>query len=253
MPVGIGTAALGAGVLGAGASLASGAIGAGAAKSAAKTQVQAQEDALAQQKQMFSTVQGELQPFITAGTGAIGSVQNLLGLTGTGGTAGTPDTTAMNNALAATPGYQFALNQGEQAVQSNMAAQGLASSGAAIKGAESYAEGLASTTYQQQLNNYLSLMGSGQQAAEALGGMGLQSQAQSNALTVGAGQSAASGTVGAANSITGALSGVAGSLGQTAFMLGLNNNGLFGNGQGAAASSLPYVTVTPNQLTGAYS
>lgn len=57
--------------------------------------------------------------------------------------------------LADTPGYQFALDQGLKATQNGYAAQGLGSSGAAMKGAANYAEGLASTTYQQQYQNAL--------------------------------------------------------------------------------------------------
>jgi hypothetical protein len=54
--------------------------------------------------------------------------------------------------LAATPGYQFTLNQGLQAVQNSAAAKGLGVSGAALKGAADYATGLADSTYQTQFN-----------------------------------------------------------------------------------------------------
>ncbi len=62
---------------------------------------------------------------------------------------------AASNALSQTPGYQFALDQGLKATQNGFAAQGLASSGAAMKGGAQFAEGLASQTYNQQLQNYL--------------------------------------------------------------------------------------------------
>lgn len=61
----------------------------------------------------------------------------------------------MQTALEQTPGYQFTLDQGLKSVQNSYAAQGLGSSGAALKGAASFATGLADQTYQQQLNNYL--------------------------------------------------------------------------------------------------
>jgi hypothetical protein len=57
--------------------------------------------------------------------------------------------------LASTPGYQFSLRQGELAASNPMIAQGLGGSGALGKGLVNYAEGLAGTTYQQQLQNYL--------------------------------------------------------------------------------------------------
>ena len=70
--------------------------------------------------------------------------------------------TAQNNAvvpgrmdqatLEQTPGYQFALSQGLQATQNSAAARGLGVSGAALKGAATFATGLADNTYQQQFN-----------------------------------------------------------------------------------------------------
>jgi hypothetical protein len=60
-------------------------------------------------------------------------------------------------ALAATPGYQFALNQGLQATQNSAAARGLGVSGAALKGAATYATGLADQTYTNQFNKLINL------------------------------------------------------------------------------------------------
>ena len=59
--------------------------------------------------------------------------------------------------LAATPGYQFTLDQGLKAVQSSAAARGLGMSGAAMRGAADYATGKASQTYDQQLTNALNI------------------------------------------------------------------------------------------------
>lgn len=59
--------------------------------------------------------------------------------------------------LAATPGYQFTLDQGLKAVQSSAAARGLGMSGAAMRGAADYASGKASETYNQQLTNALNI------------------------------------------------------------------------------------------------
>jgi hypothetical protein len=61
--------------------------------------------------------------------------------------------------LAQTPGYQFTLHQGLQATQNAAAARGLGVSGAALKGADTFATGLASQTYNQQLNNAESIYG----------------------------------------------------------------------------------------------
>ena len=51
-----------------------------------------------------------------------------------------------------TPGYQFTLAQGLKATQSAAAARGLGVSGSALKGAGTYATGLADKTYLDQFN-----------------------------------------------------------------------------------------------------
>lgn len=91
-------------------------------------------------------------------------------------------------ALEQTPGYQFNLTQGLKAVQNSAAARGLGVSGAALKGASTYATGLADSTYQNQFNNYVTnqtnqynrLMGlanQGENAAAQTGAYGTQTAA----------------------------------------------------------------------------
>jgi hypothetical protein len=87
---------------------------------------------------------------------------NALALANSGRTGGGPDylTQAagmvpgqMTQAeLEQTPGYQFDLSQGLKAVQSAAAARGLGVSGASLKGAGTYATGLANKTYLDQFN-----------------------------------------------------------------------------------------------------
>ena len=143
--------------------------------------------------------------------------------------------------LSQTPGYQFTLNQGEQAVTNSNAALGLGSSGAALKGAANYAEGLASTTYQQQFTNYWNQLnniagliggaaGQGQNAAAGLGGLGNTAAANAGQFTTSAGAAQAAGTVGAANALTSGISGVGSSVSNAALLSSLNSNGLFGGG-----------------------
>lgn len=58
--------------------------------------------------------------------------------------------------LEKTPGYQFTLGQGEKSVVSGLAARGLAgNSGALVKGAETFAAGLADKTFQERWQNAL--------------------------------------------------------------------------------------------------
>ena len=251
--MGVGAAVIGAGALGTVGSIASGVIGANAATQAANTQATAAEQSTALQKQEFNTLQANYQPYLSAGASALTELQNLTG-TNSGGNPLTAALTSEFNptlaSLAATPGYQFTLNQGLQATQNGFAAQGLAKSGAAIKGAANYAEGLAGTTYQQQFQNYwtqnqniASLVGGqaslGENAAAQSGNTGVASiTGIGNTITSGAAAQAA-GTVGSANAITGALGGVTGSASNAALLYALNGNGLFGGTPGTASATAP--------------
>jgi hypothetical protein len=113
--------------------------------------------------------------------------------------------TDMMARLAQTPGYQFALQQGLQATQSGFAAQGLGQSGAALKGAAQYSEGLASTTYQQQVQNAMQAVGMGQSAAAGLGSLGQTAAAQAGQFGTSGAAAGAAGVVGAGNALGGAL------------------------------------------------
>jgi hypothetical protein len=262
------------GGLGAVGSVASGVIGANAAQSAASTQAQAAYSAQQLQAQEFQETQANLAPFVQAGVTALPQLQALTG-TNPGGNPLTARLTAPFNPtmaqLAATPGYQFTLGQGEQAVTNSFASQGLGGinygngvlspSGAALKGAANYAEGLASTTYQQQFQNYLTqnqqiynmlggITGSGQNAAAGLGSLALQSAGQQGASLLAAGTASAAGTVGAANAITNALGGTGSTASNTALLLALNNACLFG---GNPTSSGGGGIITPAQAQAAYS
>jgi hypothetical protein len=146
--VGAGTAILASGALSAGSSL----LGGGKASSAAK-------DAANTQKQMYLQTRADLSPFTQAGAGVLPGL-NALAMSGP--TGGGPDYVSqaagerplqMTQAnLEATPGYQFDLSQGLKATQSAAAARGLGVSGAALKGAATYATGLANKTYMDQFN-----------------------------------------------------------------------------------------------------
>ena len=248
--ISIPTAVLGAGAIGAIGSVASGVVGANAAQSAAQTQASAAELASNNTLAEFNKTQANLAPFVGAGTNALTELQGLTGTNAGGNPLTAPLTkpfTPTMASLEATPGYQFSLTQGLNATQNSYAAQGLGTSGAALKGAAGYAEGLAGTTYQQQFQNYLQqnqqiygllsgISSTGENAAAMTGQQGLTATGQAgNYLTSGAAASAA-GTIGAANSTINALSGVSGSANNAALMLALNNSGLFG-GTSTAANS----------------
>jgi len=162
--------------------------------------------------------------------------------------------------LAATPGYQFNLQQGTESAQNSFAAQGLGGSGAAMKGGINYAEGLAETTYNQQFNIYQqqyqnqlasqqqqfgmlsSALGIGQNAANQTGAYGTTTgnnaantlMAAGNAAAggiTGAANASAAGTIGSANAISSAISGGIGSLNNVASLYALSQSNMFSNAQ----------------------
>lgn len=168
--------------------------------------------------------------------------------------------------LLATPGYQFINNQGQMGVANSNAAAGRGISGAALKGAAQYAEGLAGTTlgqqqaifqsnlanqtglFQQNLGNVLNplMWGAnlGQTAATQTGQQGISAVQNANQAAIGGANALAAGQVGSANAISGGL----GNLGQAPLNYSLYsqllNSGKGGNGgyqSGQSYSSLdPY-------------
>lgn len=221
--ISIPTAMLISGGVSAAAGVGSALIGGNAAKEAATTQAKAADKAAAAQEKRYGEIKGTLEPYMTAGLGGLEGVQDLLGL-GDGELGGQ----GIQEYLSSLPGYQFVREQGLMSTQNAYAAKGLGSSGAALKGAAEYSTGLANSTYQQQLGNFFDLANVGQQAAGALGQVGMESQASVNQLTTGGAAATAAGTVGAANAAIGGLGTVAGAFDNTAMMLALNKAGLFG-------------------------
>ena len=86
-----------------------------------------------------------LSPYVTNGGTAS---DNLSRLTAAGFSFNPSD-------LESTPGYRFALQQGQKAIDNSMAARGLGDSGAEMKAGAAFATNLANSTYQQAFNNAL--------------------------------------------------------------------------------------------------
>ena len=260
--MGLAGAVIGSGVIGAGASIFGGIEQSQAANNAAQVSLTEANNSNALIQSTYNSNKALLQPFTSAGTSALTTLQ---GLTGTN-PGGNPLTSALTapfaatpgaqmSALAATPGYQFALQQGELATQAGSSAQGMGSAVAGVgsgqtpgvgpsgplgKSLANYAEGLASTTYQQQFQNYLTqnqqiynqlagVANIGESAAAATAGVGQTAAGQSaNALLTGSSQYGSLTTAGAAGLAAGA-SGAASSLGNSALLYGL-----LGGGTGSA-------------------
>lgn len=155
---------------------------------------------------MFDTTQSNVAPYLATGSTAANALTQQL-----------PSLTAPINmdeaTLQNTPGYQFNLTQGLKAVQNSAAARGLGTSGAALKGAASYATGLADSTYQNQFSNALAnknfalnaLTGTsqlGSNAAVGQGSIGAMTGANIGNAQIAGSTGLASGVVGAGNALT---------------------------------------------------
>jgi hypothetical protein len=113
------------------------------------------------QAQRYTQTRADLSPFTQAGTDILPDLTTLArsGPNGPGGTNFLAQAQGMlpgqmtQAELEATPGYKFNLSQGLQATQNAAAARGLGVSGAALRGAATYATGLADSTYQNQFAN----------------------------------------------------------------------------------------------------
>lgn len=205
---------------------------AGAQRDATNSANQVAEDTtdkqLALQEKMFNKNVDLQQPAIDAGNTARNRLMQLLGLSTGGADNGSLMKDFSTADFTADPGYQFRLDQGQQALDRSAAARGGLLSGAAIKDANNYAQGQASQEWQAaydrfntnraaKMNPLLSLAGSAQTASGALGSaatgaansgtaaLGEYGATVGNNLT-GAGNARASGYVGTANAINSGLS-----------------------------------------------
>src|SRR5208282_1825456 len=199
----------------AGGGILSGIIGGGAAEKAAKEEAAAINNATNAELQMYNQTVAREQPWVTAGTNALASYQSLLGL-GAGGT-GTPNTSTFTGS----PGYQFQLGQGEQAIQNASSTSGGPISGNALKQLQTYGTGLANQDWYNYLNQVGGLSTTGANAAANLGSIGTSVGNQVGANTILGGQAQAAGTVGAANALTSGIAGVGSTAANSALLYAL--------------------------------
>jgi len=158
MAIGTAAAIIGGSVLG-GLAQASG------ARSAARAQSNASDRDIAYQTETRDLIRRDLQPFVQGGTRGQQAYLSEFGL------AQAP---AGYQGFQESPGYQFALQQGTDAVQSGAAARGGLYSGAAMSGLNSYAQGMANQEYGNYLNRLQGIGANGQNAA------GMQASASQN-------------------------------------------------------------------------
>lgn len=134
----VATAVIGSAVLGAATQVYTSSKAAGVQKNATDKAAQIAQD-------QYKQTRTDLAPYRQAGEAATTDLQSRLPFL-------TSPIVMDQNALEQTPGYQFTKTQGLKAVQNSAAARGLGVSGAALKGAATFATGLADNTYKTQFD-----------------------------------------------------------------------------------------------------
>lgn len=133
----VATAIIGAGALAAGATIYASSKASAAQQNAANTAANTAQG-------FYNTTRGDLADYQAAGQDATKKLQDANYYT---------DPIVMDQAtLEQTPGYEFTKTQGLKATQNAAAARGLGVSGAALKGAATFATGLADNTYKTQFD-----------------------------------------------------------------------------------------------------
>jgi hypothetical protein len=163
-----------------------------------------------------------MRPGMTATPGAQfrptpgGGVQQILSTgaapqPGVGGiplSAGAGATSPLAQILSQTPGYQWDVSQGQQAIMDQASSMGGVNSGATLKALSDYTSNQAQNTYQSYLQNLFGISNTGANAALGQAGIGAQVGGQIGSNMIGAGNALAAGQIGSANAISGGLGGL---------------------------------------------
>ncbi|MEW9570535.1 hypothetical protein ABQJ54_02085 [Rhodanobacter sp. Si-c] len=219
----------------AGGAILGGVISSNGAQDPAQTQANAANNATQAELEMYNQNVQRLSPWTGAGQISLGNLMSLLGSNGANGLLTTPFSAAQ---YQESPGYQFQMQQGTQAIMNNAGALGGLNSGNTLKALQTYGQGLANQDYYQAANQYSNwqnqvynmLSGASNTGANAAGqtaGLGASTANQIGSNMMSAGNSISAGQVASANAMGNSLS----SLGNLA-MYG-QMNGMFGGSGGS--------------------
>lgn len=203
-----------------------------AASKAADAQTQAANTAANTSLSMYNTTRSDLEPYRDYGQAAGGELMNRIKEL-------TTPISMTEDQLQKTPGYQFNLTQGLKSVQNSAAARGLGTSGAALKGASTFATGLADSTYQNQFNNAVTNQTNAYNRLYNLVNTGENAAAQTGTAGTAAANTAASAQIGAGNAQAAASNATGAAIGSAANSIGgyAAYKGLYGGSNNSSTSS----------------
>jgi type II secretory pathway pseudopilin PulG len=200
-----------AAIIGGGATLAAGYMGSQAAKSAASKQADAARYAAQLQQEQFNLTNEQQRPYREAGYSALSDITGMKPYL-------TQQYTPEDFAQGIDPGYQFRLQQGQEATNRMANMGGGMLSGNALKGAQDYTQGLASQEYGNAFNRFQTQRSNIYNTLAGIAGIGQTSLGQTTAAgttaagniganIANAGAAQAGGIVGSANALGGGLTG----------------------------------------------
>jgi hypothetical protein len=207
--------------IGAGAGLLGSKMQADAARSAARTQAQAANRAMAQEREMYDIARGDLAPYRELGYTALGDIENRIPFF----TSQFGDEQLQQYL---DPSMEFRRRLGEQTTARALNVGGGAISGNTLRGLEEFGQNLASTEYGNAFNRFqnertniyntlANIAGMGQGAVNTGVTAGQNFAGQQTGLLTGQAAALAGGQVGAANAIAGGV----GNIGNMAFLSSL--------------------------------
>jgi hypothetical protein len=201
-----------------------GAAGIYGSQNAAEKQTQADQNAINTQQSTLGNINGIWNTQQNLGQGAQTALGTALG------TNGKPaDYSGFQNM----PGYQFAVQQGTQAIQRQAASMGNAYTPNTAEAVGQYVTGTAAQDYNTYINQLMGAAGLGSTANTALTGANMGVGANISQLQQNQGQAQASGVSGAANAVGGLFS----PNGAGTSLIGAAGKALTGGGGGGATAS----------------
>ena len=148
----------------------------------------------------FQQIRGDLAPYREVGASALTKYADSLGLNGDAARQSFVD------GFRADPGYQFAFDEGQRAVQGSAAAKSGLLSGGALRALQRTGMGMADQQYGTYLDRFSNLANMGQNSAAQTGQFGAMSAGRQGQYALDAGAAKAGGYLSAANGVNGAIS-----------------------------------------------
>lgn len=220
-------------------------VGAYSSISSANSEQKAAKSANQLQQDMFNQTTANEAPYLAAGGSALSALQTGLGLGPGGNGVGSLNAPFTLANFQQSPGYNFQMQQGENAILNNRSALGGVYSGNTLKALNQFGQGVANQDYWNAYNAYTqsqnqrfgqldTIAGAGQNAAAGLGGLGAQVGQSIGQNIIGAGNAQAAGTVGLGQALSSGVNGLANNS-QLSYLLGGSSGGSLGSVLNAGA------------------